>query len=737
MAPDPLTYPPAPRPRNEAVRLEALREIGILDTPPDPIFDRLTLLAATIFEAPIAFVSFVDESREWIKSRVGVHLVETPRDVAFCAHTILSSEVMVVLDPVHDPRFEQNPYVVRPGGVRFYAGAPIITAEGQNVGALCVLDTKRRESFSLAEQKILRLLADLAFDAIESHKARTELQTSAEVARDRYALVARATLDGVWDWDIKSDAVYYSLHWQTLLGLPEMERPANLAHWLDRVHAEDKVLVEADMQKHLDGETSRFRNEHRVRHEDGSWRWVVARGVATRAQSGQALRMAGSLMDLTDVKTCDPLTGLPNRLLLHELLAKVIRRSEETQEWDFAVLFLDIDHFKRVNDRHGHLVGDAMLKSVADRLSAFVGAMATGSMVSRYAGDEFVILLDGVKSSMQVRSLVMHLHAALEDSIDCIGERLVAGVSIGIAMAQPDLKTPEALLYSSDMAMYRAKASGRGSSVFFDPVMRGEMMGRLELESALRKSIPANELCVYYQPQIALDTGRLIGCEALVRWQHPQRGLLLPNDFIELAEETGIVSDLDLWVMETACSQLAEWRRLHAHADLKMSVNVSGQHLAQQELKEIVQNVLNRSELPSASLCIEITESMLMLDLPGSIYAMNELKSLGIGLHMDDFGSGYSSFKHLYELPFDTVKIDQSFMRKLPSDQQALKVVEGIVRLAHTMGLRVTAEGVETVQQVNSLREMGCDLAQGYFFARPLSATKFQAEYLGEFDPAM
>ena len=733
MFPETVTYPPVPRPRNEAVRLEALRDIGILDTPPDPIFDRLTLLAATIFEAPIAFVSFVDESREWMKSGVGVHLVETPRDVAFCAHTILSSEVMVVLDPVHDPRFELNPFVIRPGGVRFYAGAPIITADGQNIGALCVLDTKSRASFSRAEEKILRLLADLAFDAIESHKARAELQTSAEEARDRYALVARATLDGVWDWDIKSGAVYYSLRWQTILGLLETEHAANLAHWLDRVHAEDRLLVETDLQKHLDGETSRFRSEHRVRHEDGSWRWVVVRGVAARAQSGEAIRMAGSLMDLTDVKTCDPLTGLPNRLLLHERLAKLIRRSEETHAWHFAVLFLDIDHFKRVNDQHGHLVGDAMLKSVADRLSAFVVTVDTESMVSRYAGDEFVILLDGVKSSMQVRRLVMRLHAALEDSIDCVGERLIAGVSIGIAMAQPDLKTPEAFLYSSDMAMYRAKANGRGSSVFFDPVMRGEMMERLETESALRESIPANQLRICYQPQIALDTGRLVGCEALIRWQHPRRGLLLPNDFIKLAEETGIVSQLDLWVMETACHQLAEWRRLDAYSDLKMSVNVSGQHLARQELKEIVQDVLARNQLPAASLCIEITESMLMLDLPGSIYAMNELRLLGIGLHMDDFGSGYSSFKHLYELPFDTVKIDQSFMRKLPSDQQALKVVEGIVRLAHTMGLRVTAEGIETIQQFASLREMGCDLGQGYYFARPLSASRFQAKYLGGF----
>ncbi len=732
LVPESPAYPVPPKPRNEAARLQALCSFNLLGTAPDPAFDQLTKLASVIFGTPYAFVSLIDESRQWFKSKHGLAVEETLRDIAFCAYAILGAEVMVVEDAREDPRFFANPLVSGPPGLRFYAGAPIFTPAGEALGTLCIADTVPRRSFTEQDKATLATLSNLVWGAMQTHKRSLALQTTEAEARDRYALVARATLDGLWDWDLRTQDVYYSPRWQYILGLPEQDCHANTGHWLDRVHPEDRPPLEEAIQKHLDGETSRFRDEHRMRHEDGSWRWVVVRGLVQRGTHDEPVRMAGSLMDITADKTCDPLTKLPNRLLLHERLAQMIRRSETTGKWHFAVLFLDVDRFKSINDRFGHLVGDGVLREIAERLQREIvhTRESRESLIARFAGDEFVILLDGVETGEQALLIAQRLHAALSVPVECEGEQLTVGASIGVTMAKAECCTPESFLHNSDLAMYRAKAVQRGSSILFDPAMQEETMARLQLEAGLRQAIGSGQLRVLYQPQVDLQTGRLLGCEALLRWQHPQRGLLAPSSFIGVAEEINLITAMDLWVMESACRQLTEWRNRYGCEHLTMSVNISGRHLSQRGLKRAVKAVLQRWSLPAGALCLELTESILIDDVIGARRLMRELHSIGVRLHMDDFGSGYSSFKQLYDLPFDVLKIDRSLMTKIVLDRQAANIVEGILGLAHTLDMKVVAEGIEEGAQAKMLAAMGCDFGQGYYYDRPIDADTFRRKHL-------
>jgi diguanylate cyclase (GGDEF)-like protein/PAS domain S-box-containing protein len=727
----------APLALDEPARLEALLGAHILDTGRDQAFDQITQLASAIFGTPIALLSFVDESRQWFKSKVGpIQENETHRSVALCAYTILNEEVNVILDTTQDPRFADNPLVLHEPKIRFYAGAPITSKSGHRIGSLCIADVTPRSAFSQREMNLLSMLATAASDRCNSHQTHEELAELSTASENRYALVVRATHDGVWDWNLTTGTVYYSARWQHLLGLPERDISSDPDHWLDRIHQQDRTTVDTALQQHLQGRSAWFRSEHRVRHGEGSWRWVLVRGLAQVSASGKPVRIAGSLSDITREKTLDGLTGLPNRFFFLDRLSQLIARDKSTHQWQFAVLFVDIDRFKHINDRFGHQGGDYVLKTVAIRLRDLLEKVRVdnNSSVARIAGDEFVILLDGIKNSSQAYGIAQRINAAINAPMSLQGEQLMIDISIGIAMAKPELDKPESFLHNSDLAMYRAKSSRLGFPVVFDPAMEEETAARFELEDGLRNAIYLEQLKVCYQPQIDLKTGRIVGCEALVRWHHPKRGPLTPDQFIAVAEEIGLITLLDSWVLKTACRQLAHWRSLPNAAHMQMSVNVSSHSLSKRNLRAEIQATLNDHGLPAAALCLELTESILMQDLADSILLMQDLDSLGVGLHMDDFGCGYSSFKYLSELPFDTLKIDRSFLKRFPTDARVTSVVEGILALAHTLNLRVVAEGIEQEAQAAALIRMGCDVGQGYLFDQPISAEDFEAKYLAKPD---
>ena len=469
--------------------------------------------------------------------------------------------------------------------------------------------------------------------------------------------------------------------------------------------------------------------EIRLRPADGDWRMFEI--VFTNLLSEPGIEgIVLTCRDISERKAFeehlayqafhDSLTCLPNRALFIERLVHALSRSVR-QGTTVAVLFLDIDNFKVVNDSLGHEAGDRLLVSVANRLSACV---RPGDTVARLGGDEFTILLEDLSDADQINGLAERVCEAIHTPILLSDREIVMSGSLGIASANGGNSTAAQLLREADTAMYQAKTSGKARSVIFSKHMNMQAMERLELEIDLRHALDSgDELCVFYQPIIALDSSTLREVEALVRWQHPQQGLLLPGTFIPLAEETGLIHPLGRWVLGEACRQMHTWQKQFPdEPPLTVSVNVSAHQLQQPDLVQQVVSALKESELLPQYLKLEITESVIMQDTENIIPRLHELRNLGVRLAMDDFGTGYSSMAYLSSLPIDTLKIDRSFISKMSCSDEDAAIVHAIVTLAKTLDLRITSEGIETSEQHVQLSALGCDFGQGYFFDRPMSA---------------
>jgi diguanylate cyclase (GGDEF)-like protein/PAS domain S-box-containing protein len=418
----------------------------------------------------------------------------------------------------------------------------------------------------------------------------------------------------------------------------------------------------------------------------------------------------------------DPLTALPNRALFYELLEHALARARRA-ETGVAVLFLDLDRFKVVNDSLGHDAGDALLAVLARRLES---VLRPGDVVSRFGGDEFTILCEDLaanNTAAQANAVAERLINVVREPVVLEGEEQFLGVSVGIALAVDGSERPEDLLRDSDSAMYRAKELGRGRSEIFDETMRARAQDRREIENALHRAVSREELRVFYQPVISLYDGKCVGVEALVRWQHPERGLLAPREFIPLAEETGLIVPMGIWLLENACAQVAEWKRaLRNPSGFRLSVNLSGRQLQSPDLAAIVRHTVESAGLMPDELCVEITESILMEDADAGVGSLKALKAIGIRVSVDDFGTGYSSLGYLRRFPVDEVKIDQSFIAQLGTDPADAAIVAAVVSLGHALGVSVVGEGVETERQLEELRELGADAAQGFLFAPPQPA---------------
>lgn len=548
-----------------------------------------------------------------------------------------------------------------------------------------------------------------------------------EASDERYALVASATNDALWDWNIAASETYFSERWLQLVGTGDLEGPG-LQGWLSRVHPDDAASLDNDIAAHLGGTTDHLENTHRVLHAMGDWRWVLARGKALRDGSGKVTRFAGSVSDITESKQFeqrllhdafhDGLTGLGNRALLMDRIRVCDARSQRDKSALFAVLFLDIDSFKLVNDSLGHNVGDQLLIHVADQLRGCVGPNDT---VARLGGDDFIILLDDVAHRAGVLELAQTIHGTLSESIVIGGQSITTAVSIGVAMSDMDYARPEHLLRDADTAMYRSKSEGPGQTKLFERGMHASAVSRLHLENELRFAVERDELFLVYQPIVGMQSMRVLGFEALVRWQHPQRGLLSPIEFIPVAEETGIIEEIDQWVLREACQQQAAWRaEFGAKQPMGVNVNVSGRQFRHHGMSLGVRAVMEETGVDPRDLQIELTETVIMNQASASQRAITGLRNRGVRVCVDDFGTGYSSLSYLDAFDLDGLKIDRSFVQGIRPDAGPPKIVQAIISLGHNLGLKVTAEGVEDTYQLNALREMGCDTAQGYLLARPM-----------------
>jgi diguanylate cyclase (GGDEF)-like protein len=514
-----------------------------------------------------------------------------------------------------------------------------------------------------------------------------------------------------------------------MLGLDEATERDDPEEWFGRVPHEDLPALKGAIEAHLRGETASFENEHRMVHEDGSHRWMLSRGLAVKDAGGTAVRMAGSLRDVTTGKIVDPLTGLPNKLLLADRLQRALQRGRRKKGDRFAVLLLDLDRFKMINDGLGHALGDRLLIEVARRLEGCIRATDTvgriegESTLARLGGDEFMLLLEEVRQPADARAVADRIHEQLERPFDLGGEEVTAKASIGIVTAKAEYGTAEEVLRDADTAMNRAKARGGGISELFESGMHGHVLARLRLENDLRKALERNEMRLHYQPIVSLESGRIVAFESLVRWEHPRRGLLAPAEFIPLAEETGLIVPLGRWILACACRQAGDWQsEFPRRPPLIISSNLCAGHLAEPDLLDGLSRALEVAGLEPESLKLEITESMIIEDPEGTAATLARIRAKGISLAIDDFGTGYSSLTYLHEFPIDTLKIDRSFIGRIDSEQRGLEIVRTIMNLAHNLRMDVIAEGVETKLQASLLRELGCEYAQGFLFSKPVEA---------------
>jgi diguanylate cyclase (GGDEF)-like protein/PAS domain S-box-containing protein len=602
---------------------------------------------------------------------------------------------------------------------------PIVLLTGIDDEELAIVAVREGAQDYLVKRQVDRqMLARSLRYAIERKQAETALRESEE----RYALAVRGANDGLWDWDLRSDRIFFSPRWTGMLGFGESEIGDAPREWFDRVHPEDLPRLRSEICAHLNGQTPHFQSEHRMRHRDGTWCWVLTRGIAVANGSGEPHRIAGSQSDITPRKEAeerllhdafhDALTGLPNRALFMDRLGMAIAQAKRRRDQCFAVLFLDLDRFKNVNDSLGHGVGDELLMAVARRLESF---LRPGDTVARLGGDEFAILLMGAEAP-QASRVANRVSRELALPFEVRGHGVFVTVSLGIALSATGYyDRPEDMLRDADTAMYRAKTSGKARHALFDSDMHDQAVALLELETDLRRAIEGQEFEIHYQPIISLTTGRIDAFEALLRWRHPRRGLLHPGTFIPMAEDTGLIVPIGLWVLREACRQLAEWQAGQA-ADrvMAVSVNLSGRQFMQADLVRKIKRILRETGVRPGSLHLEITESTIMSQAEVAVAKLLQLRTLGVQLYLDDFGTGYSSLSYLHRLPMDALKIDRSFISDMDGSGERTEIVRTIVTLAQTLRLQVAAEGLETAEQVSQLRNLACNLGQGYFFSHPL-----------------
>ncbi len=450
------------------------------------------------------------------------------------------------------------------------------------------------------------------------------------------------------------------------------------------------------------------------------WQKPWLQGLALLLLAGVALALYRFDVAKRRAALRDPLTGLPNRVLFTQRLRAALERKGRAGEPGFAVLFLDLDRFKNINDSLGHAAGDELLAEIARRLT---GCVQSNDTVSRLGGDEFTVLLDGIRRGEDVGSVAQRLQRAFEAPFRLRGHDVFAGASMGIALGSPRYTLPEEVLRDADTAMYRAKEHGGGRYEFFDPSMHEKAIVLLRLETDLRRALERGELRLYYQPVVRLDSGEQVGCEALLRWQHPERGLLAPQAFLEVAEETGLILPIGEWVLREACAQLAAWRRAGALPKrFTLAVNVSPKQLARPDLAERIAQILRVAGWSGMDLTLEITESSLMSGPDSLKWLLKRCRDIGVSFSIDDFGTGHSSLSYLQNFPVQALKIDRSFVARMGTNPASVEIVRTIVDLGRNLGLEVIAEGVETARQAAYLRAIGCNLAQGYLFSGPVPA---------------
>jgi diguanylate cyclase (GGDEF)-like protein/PAS domain S-box-containing protein len=574
-------------------------------------------------------------------------------------------------------------------------------------------------------------------DITERRRAEREIQD----AKERLDLALAGSSLALWDWDLAANEAFFSEGWNETLGVKPtgrssaMFRSEEVISWC---HVEDQPKFEASLLNALKGKSDEFVCDYRVPGKDDDWVWLHSSGKVTeRDATGRVRRMTGTTANISARKaaeerveflaTRDPLTGLPNRALLNDRLETGLKNAAR-KGTRLAFMFTDLDRFKTINDSLGHDIGDELLKRVAARLSACVRASDT---VARLGGDEFAVILENLpQEGQEAQNIAEKMIASLSAPIQAGTHQLTTSGSVGISIFPNDGQDAQTLMKHADVAMYDAKAKGRNNYQFFSQAMNAKAQERLSIETFLRMALRRKELLLYYQPRVGFSTGEVTGVEALLRWKHPRLGLLTPDKFISVAEDSGLIVPIGEWVMEEAFTQVATWQKKSGRS-LGVAINLSvGQVTDGKRLMTAIESALKKSQLDAHDVELELTESMLLKNSDDTSNALRRLGDLGIGIAVDNFGTGFSSLSYLKQLPVDSIKVDSSFVRDIGTDANDEAIIRAIIAMTHSLKLNVVAEGVEREEQYRALRDLECDEYQGFYFSKPLPPEEFEAGFL-------
>ncbi|WP_052341767.1 putative bifunctional diguanylate cyclase/phosphodiesterase [Salinarimonas rosea] len=732
-----------PVPANETERLDVLNSLNILGTPPARGFDGICRAARALFDVPIALVSLVEADRQWFKARCGIDLEGTSREVSFCAHAILSDDVLVVEDACEDARFRDNPLVVGPPHIRFYAGAPLVLAPGVGVGTLCIVDHAPRP-FGPGEAEKLADLAAAVIAQLEAHRERAAAEAESVARRRSEELLSRKheqlvhteTLlrdiietipDAVAAYDADDRLILFNAAYKVFYATsaPAIRLGASfeemVRYGLERGQYVDAGTTSETRAAWLDARLAarrKDRNERVVQHlDDGRWLQITER----RSESGV---LVGVRTDITDQKRAemrvrrvaetDALTGLANREVIWSRAEAALGRRRAADARG-ALVLLDVDHFKAINDTYGHDAGDVLLKTTADRLAA---AFRNSDTVARLGGDEFAVLVTGIEHADDLVRLLQKVHQRLTEPVTIAGKAIVPGVSMGAAIYPADADTAEDLFKSADIALYETKQNGRNGWSFFDPTLRERAERRRMIATRLRGAVEANEIAVVLHQQVRISDMTHVGFEALARWTL-DGDPIAPSEFVGVAEEAGLANQVGASILERAIDLHVSLMRPGRDPG-RLSVNVGATQLLDPAFPERVDEILRRRAFAADRLELEIAEHVLLDRGADRIETtLHRLAAMGVGLALDDFGTGYASLAHLKRFPVTRLKIDRSFVRDFATDAENAAIVRTIVGLGLSLGIGVVAEGVETPEQLALLRGTGCADAQGFLVARP------------------
>lgn len=576
----------------------------------------------------------------------------------------------------------------------------------------------------------------VAFARINTQLDMSRTHAQLKESEERYALAFRGANDGLWDWDLRSGQIFYSDRWKDMLGLSHVPMNDDPESWFNLVHPDEVEGLKQAIEEHLLGQSDALEHEYRALHGDGGFRWLLTRGVASRGEDGQAVRISGSQTDVTRTKAYDPITSIPNTVLFMDRLEWLMDRERRNRQGGFAVFLIKIERLKDLRQTFGPVAGENILVEIAKRLTealriedtATALQDATSITISRHDEADFAVLLEGCRDETSTPKVAERVQVVISEPLQVSGEEVVLSSSIGIVVigteAEDNSSANDVIAHTAS-ALARARAKGWGNYELFDRAMQDRALKRLKLETDLRHAVAANGLHLNYQPIIDLATGEITACEALARWTHAQDGPISPVEFIPLAEDGGMINAIGDWVLEEACRQHGEWLSAGVKP-ISLAVNFSLLQMQRDGVEGRVMGALERAKMDPQHLKIEITESIFMEDIDRINAILSALNAEGIDIAIDDFGTGYSSLAYLNRLPITHLKIDRSFVTDISTDNAAQVIVQSTLLMAQSLGIKVIAEGIETEDQMEMLKAMKAEYGQGYYFSRPISGAELQ-----------